>query len=334
MKKNVTIADVAKSANVSVTTVSRYLNGNYKKMSPKTRSTIKETIQKLNYAPKASARKMRTDYSKMVGVIVADISNVFSSLLFKGIYDVLQPAGYDVLLMNSNNSNVEESNEIQRLFSQQVDGLILQPNSKTFEPYEIIQKSDLPMVTVDREIKDLPTSIDKVVSCNFDSSYQLGNYLRDKGYNNIVTVSRTLAEISAQGPRIEAFKQSADVGLMRYDNIETKNMTVSELTKQLSNKIEFQGGKTAVISLMGPLLFDLLSIFKKLKVKFPNDIGLVSFDDWNWSQYVNDGVFLLRQQPELIGKIAATQLLDQIEKSGTSGSTTYVPVQVVKKPSI
>lgn len=334
MKKNVTIADVAKSANVSVTTVSRYLNGNYKKMSPKTRSTIKETIQKLNYAPKASARKMRTDYSKMVGVIVADISNVFSSLLFKGIYDVLQPAGYDVLLMNSNNSNVEESNEIQRLFSQQVDGLILQPNSKTFEPYEIIQKSDLPMVTVDREIKDLPTSIDKVVSCNFDSSYQLGNYLRDKGYNNIVTVSRTLAEISAQGPRIEAFKQSADVGLMRYDNIETKNMTVSELTKQLSNKIEFQGGKTAVISLMGPLLFDLLSIFKKLKVKFPNDIGLVSFDDWNWSQYVNDGVFLLRQQPELIGKIAATKLLDQIEKSGISGSTTYVPVQVVKKSSI
>lgn len=334
MKKNVTIADVAKSANVSVTTVSRYLNGNYKKMSPKTRSTIKETIQKLNYAPKASARKMRTDYSKMVGVIVADISNVFSSLLFKGIYDVLQPAGYDVLLMNSNNSNVEESNEIQRLFSQQVDGLILQPNSKTFEPYEIIQKSDLPMVTVDREIKDLPTSIDKVVSCNFDSSYQLGNYLRDKGYNNIVTVSRTLAEISAQGPRIEAFKQSADVGLMRYDNIETKNMTVSELTKQLSNKIESQSGKTAVISLMGPLLFDLLSIFKKLKVKFPNDIGLVSFDDWNWSQYVNDGVFLLRQQPELIGKIAATQLLDQIEKSGISGSTTYVPVQVVKKSSI
>lgn len=334
MKKNVTIADVAKSANVSVTTVSRYLNGNYKKMSPKTRSTIKETIQKLNYAPKASARKMRTDYSKMVGVIVADISNVFSSLLFKGIYDVLQPAGYDVLLMNSNNSNVEESNEIQRLFSQQVDGLILQPNSKTFEPYEIIQKSDLPMVTVDREIKDLPTSIDKVVSCNFDSSYQLGNYLRDKGYNNIVTVSRTLAEISAQGPRIEAFKQSADVGLMRYDNIETKNMTVGELTKQLSNKIESQSGKTAVISLMGPLLFDLLSIFKKLKVKFPNDIGLVSFDDWNWSQYVNDGVFLLRQQPELIGKIAATQLLDQIEKSGISGSTTYVPVQVVKKSSI
>lgn len=334
MKKNVTIADVAKSANVSVTTVSRYLNGNYKKMSPKTRSTIKETIQKLNYAPKASARKMRTDYSKMVGVIVADISNVFSSLLFKGIYDVLQPAGYDVLLMNSNNSNVEESNEIQRLFSQQVDGLILQPNSKTFEPYEIIQKSDLPMVTVDREIKDLPTSIDKVVSCNFDSSYQLGNYLRDKGYNNIVTVSRTLAEISAQGPRIEAFKQSADVGLMRYDNIETKNMTVGELTKQLSNKIESQSGKTAVISLMGPLLFDLLSIFKKLKVKFPNDIGLVSFDDWNWSQYVNDGVFLLRQQPELIGKIAATKLLDQIEKSGISGSTTYVPVQVVKKSSI
>lgn len=334
MKKNVTISDVAKNAGVSVTTVSRYLNGNYKKMSPQTKDIITNTIKTLNYAPKASARKMRTKYSKMVGVVVADISNVFSSLLFKGIYDVLQPAGYDVLLMNSNNSNDEESNEIQRLFSQQVDGLILQPNSKTFNPYQGIVEANLPMVLVDREIKTIPKAVGAVVSSNFDSSYTLGMYLQNMGYKKIITVSRTLAEISAQEPRIEAFKKAAQINNLSYQNIEAKEMTSDALKQKISNEIQSHTEKTVIISLMGPLLFNLLSTLRELGLKFPQDIGLVSFDDWEWSQYVNDGIFLLKQQPELLGKIAAGKLLNQIDHVASTSGTTYIPVHVVKKASI
>ena len=94
-------------------------------------------------------------------------------------------------------------------------------------------------------------------------------------------------------------------------------------------------GRTVVISLMGPTLFTLLKIFKHEKVTFPKDLGLISFDDWSWSQYVgDDGIFLLRQDMELMGNLAAQKLLSQIEGHSTVSDTSILPVTVDMHSSI
>ena len=90
-----TIADIAHETGVSVTTVSRFINGNYGKMSAETRTRIQTTIDRLHYSPRASARQMRRRQSMIVGVIVGDISNVFSSLLFKGCLLYTSPSPRD-----------------------------------------------------------------------------------------------------------------------------------------------------------------------------------------------------------------------------------------------
>lgn len=332
--KNVTIADVAHAAGVSVTTVSRYLNGNYKKMSEKTKLNLEKTIAQLHYMPKNSARRMRQNKSHVVGVIVADISNVFSSRLFKGIYDILQPAGYDVLLMNSNNTISEETSELRRLFAQQVDGVIIQPNSRTFSQYQLLEDSSLPYVLVDRKPSQQPTMVTSVRSSNFDATYQLGAHLMDRGYTRVVSFSRTLAEISAQSSRVAGLHAFSQTHALSYINIETANLTLPDL-QEIFHKNFYKGNeKTAVLSLMGPLLFDLLQVLKQEELVFPKDLGLISFDDWSWSQYVNDGIYLLQQQPDLMGKIAAQQLLIQINKQSIKGSTHFVPVRTIQKPSI
>jgi len=332
--KNVTIADVAREAGVSVTTISRYLNGNYKKMSSQTKQVIEKTIARLHYTPKTSARRMRQSHSKMVGVIVSDISNVFSSLLFKGIYDVLQPAGYDVILMNSNNSLTEEANELRRLFAQQVDGLILQPNARQFTPYRSIQENHLPLVTVDRMLDQQPDTVTAVYSSNFDATYQLGSTLQQRGYQQIISLSRTLAENSAQVSRITGFKAFANQSNLSYTNVETADYSNQDLQRLFNQRIKQNTQKTAVISLMGPLLFDLLEVLKGSHFSFPQDLGLISFDDWSWSQYVNNGIYLLQQQPDAMGNLAAQSLLNQIEQSMNPGGTIYVPVKTIVKDSI
>lgn len=333
--KNVTIADVAHAAGVSVTTVSRYLNGNYKKMSPSTKQNIEKTIANLHYLPKTSARRMRQAHSRMVGVIVADISNVFSSLLFRGIYDVLQPAGYDVILMNSNNDIETESAEIKRLLSQQVDGIILQPNSQFFRPYQLILDTKVPLITVDRTIADQPNEVTAVKTSNFDATNQLAEKLIQKGYTNIISFSRTLAEISAQKSRIAGLESAITARKISYTNIETANMTPKQLKNTIRQLVDDSiSSRTAVISLMGPLLFDLLQAFKENNLHFPNDLGLISFDDWTWSKYVNSGIYLLQQQPDLMGQTTASSLLEQITHHVSPGGIHFTPVKFVPKPSI
>ena len=339
-----TIADIAREAGVSVTTVSRFINGNYQKMSTTTRLRIEATVNRLHYTPRASARQLRRGQSMIVGVIVGDISNVFSSLLFKGIYNVLQPAGYDVMLMNSNNSVLQEKDEIDRLLSQQVDGLIIQPDAYDFEAYKSVSTSHLPLVMVDRKIEDQPHQISRVTSDNFDSCFSLGSKLLAGHYQKVVVLSRVLSQISAQTIRAEGFARAAQALGRKYARIEMGDHDRSWLSKQIRREItgiaEDGTGKTLLVSLMGPLLFDALASLRELRLVFPRDLGLVSFDDWDWSQYVGNGIYLLEQNPKALGEQAASNLCLQMEEVraghdpyGVSKSYS-LPVKNVPAPSV
>ncbi|WP_251545786.1 LacI family DNA-binding transcriptional regulator [Limosilactobacillus caecicola] len=332
--KRPTISQVAKEAGVSVTTVSRCLNGKYSKMGPATKQKIEETIKRLNYIPAASARRLRQGQSHAVGVLVGDIGNTFSTLLAKGIDDILQPAGYDIILMNTNNSTVIERRSLQRLYELQADGIIVQPDSIHFAQFEECLQRETPLVLVDREVGDHPLNVGKVTSANQDACYRLGQILHQKDYSNILTVSAHFAEASGQIPRIAGLKATADDYGLSYHNLETRGHDRQWLRKELFQMVNQLPGKTVIISLMGPVLFEILDILKDLQIKFPQDVGLVSFDDWNWSRYVQDGIYLMRQDMELMGNVAARQLLNQINHHTTVDSTTILPVTMVDKPSI
>lgn len=334
MSQRVTIGDVAKAAGVSVTTVSRIINGHYEKMRPATRERVEDVIEKLHFVPTASAQRLRQSQGHVIGVLVGDIANPFSSLLAKGIDDVLKQAGYDILLMNTNNSLETEKRALQRLYQQQVDGMIVQPNARHFTQFASVVNAKVPLEIVDREVIDRPLNVGTVTSANKDACYQLGRILVNRGYDNILAISAHFAEASGQIPRIAGLEAAANEYGLSYHNIETRGHDRKWLATAFTQQLARLSGRTAVISLMGPVLFDLLSIFKEHHLSFPQDFGLISFDDWEWSQYVGDGIFLLKQDMELMGNYAAHRLLAQVEHGRVTGGTTILPVGIVDHPSI
>ncbi len=329
--KKITISDVAKAANVSVTTVSRYLNGNFAKMSVETQTKIADVIQKLNYHPSASARRLRTHSSKIIGVIVGDISNVFSSLLFSGIYEVLQPQHYSVLLFNANNAAKEERQGINQLLEQQVDGLIIQPSQPTFKHYQFLTKAHMPLVTADRDLSDQPADIGQVMTNNFEASFKFANEMIAANYQQILLISRTTVAISAQVPRIEGFKAAGRQANVPIIELNLAGHPDDWLSDQLNLYAAHSNKRTIVVSLMGPLLFNTLSTLRTLNLTFPDQIGLASFDDWNWSQFVGDGIDLMQQNPNEIGRQAAKVLLATINGEGTpKDGATLIPATRVR----
>lgn len=334
MIERVTIKDVANKAGVSVTTVSRIINGHYEKMRPATRQKVEAAIKELHFFPTASARRLRTQKSHTVGVLVGDIGNVFSTLLAKGIGDVLQPVGYDIVLMNTNNSLLSEKRSLERLYELQVDGIIVQPDSRYYKQFASIVDRNIPLVVVDREVYDLPANISMVTSANCDACYQVGRTIQQRGYDNILAISAHFAQASGQIPRISGLQSIANELGLSFHNIETRGHDRQWLADVFPQQLARLRGRTAVISLMGPVLFDILSICQQRHLNFPQDFGLISFDDWSWSQYVSDGVYLLKQDMELMGNIAAHQLLNQIQTRKCGGPTTILPVNVVDRPSL
>lgn len=334
MSQRVTISDVAKAAGVSVTTVSRIINGHYNKMSAATRLRVEKVIKELNFVPTASAQRLRKAQGRAIGVLVGNIANPFSTLLAKGIDDVLKNLGYEMLLINTNDSVETEKRALHRLYQQRVDGIIAQPDSRHFAQFANVVKANIPLEIVDREIWDLPTDVDMVTSANKDACYRLGKILVDRGYNNILAVSAQYAEASGQIPRIAGLKAAANDFGLSYHQIEINGHDKDWLTNTFVHRLAQLQGRTVAISLMGPVLFDLLSILKDYHLVFPRDLGLISFDDWEWSRYVGDGIFLLKQDMELMGNYAAHRLLSQVENKKVGGSITTLPVSLIDRPSI
>ncbi|MGL5103681.1 MAG: substrate-binding domain-containing protein, partial [Limosilactobacillus fermentum] len=213
--------------------------------------------------------------------------------------------------------------------------VIAQPSAIHFSQFQTLTDANIPLVLVDREVPDQPATVGRVTSANQDACYYLCPTLVERGYQNIITVSAHFAEASGQIPRIAGFQKASRTFSFNYSNIETKGHDKAWLRATLSHQLARLTGRTVIISLMGPVLFDLLAVFKELGLKFPKDVGLVSFDDWEWSRYVSDdGIFLLRQDMELMGNMAATALLKQLQTKTLTSTTTLLPVTTIDRPSL
>ena len=105
----VTIADVAARTGFSKTTISRFLNGKYEFMSEETRKRISEVIKDIEYKPNRMARSLRLQQSHMIGVIVSDISNPFSAILYTGISEYCEQHGFTVLLADAGDDPDKEN---------------------------------------------------------------------------------------------------------------------------------------------------------------------------------------------------------------------------------
>ncbi|NEG96558.1 transcriptional regulator [Bifidobacterium primatium] len=329
-RKTITIKEVAKVAGVSVTTVSRYLNGNLGKMSVATQQKIQQVIQDLNYRPSAAAKNMRSDSTHIIGVIVGDISNVFASMLFTGMYKALQPQNYSVMLLNANDGADEERECVEKLLQQNVDGLIIQPSRSNFEDYYPIVNARTPLAFVDRYVDATPPSVIHVTSDNYEASQRMCEELAGKGYRHIVVVNITTVGTSAQIPRLHAITEAArrlGLRLSVLDLAGGDNAWLTDTLRVISANSAQE--RTAVVSLMGPLLLRVLAAARELGMDFPRDMGLLSFDDWEWGEYVGHGIDLILQDPETIGRKAGEALLATIRKQPPVSNEIVVPTKRV-----
>ena len=137
MQRKVTIKDIAELAKTSKTTVSFYLNGKFDKMSEETKNRIKSTIEATNYKPSIAARSLNAKSTKLIGVVIGDITNSFSNQIVKGIESKAQEFGYQIIIGNSNYDPSREDELIEKMLNLGVDGFIIQPTSN-FRKYSRI----------------------------------------------------------------------------------------------------------------------------------------------------------------------------------------------------
>lgn len=324
MKKKLTINDIAKAANVSKTTVSRFLNKKYENMSEETKQRIENTINELNYSPNRSAQSLKNSHSYLIGISVADISNPYTSRLLKGINDELTDSRYQVIIMDADNSLDIEKKNIQRLVADNVDAVILQPLTNEVTQYQDLIDANILTIQVDRYIDEAIWP--SVVSDNFEKSFQIGDILQEKNYKHVILLTNNAKNISSRKNRVNGLLKSIESSNMTATtvNIDRNKFWTRTIIDEITNN-----EKSVLYALNGEILWETIRVLRSNNIQFPNDVGVIGYDDNEFADLITPALSAIVQYPLIIGKTAVNKVLEalkngnQIEVSKTKIPTTF-----------
>lgn len=319
-KVKITIDDVAKKANVSKTTVSRYLNGKYEFMSENTKEMIQKVIEELDYRPSTIARSLKSGNSRVVGCVIADITNPFSSFIVKGINDVCKEKGYQVLFVNTDDNKESEIESIKSLMDHELDGLIVNTTGYNDEYLLSIQSQGMPIVMADRCLKNKKW-IDTVTSKNYTAAYECMDYLHKQGYTKAAFFTQKLGEVSIRHERFLGYLSGVK-DFFHQDGKEDTFIIDSKDEQVWENalhklKEENQNEEICIFAVNGVTLMEVITAMSKADYIIGKDFGICGFDDWGWAALIPPGITTITQDSYQTGVKAAQILIDRIQNGVT-----------------
>ncbi|QVI34672.1 hypothetical protein BVJ53_01925 [Lacticaseibacillus chiayiensis] len=318
-----TITDVAEKAGVSKATISRYLNGRFEHMSATTKAHIAAVIAELNYTPSPQASSLKTNRSHLIGVVVADISNIYSTLLISGINKVTQQSMDQILINDAANDLKSEAKALEMLLSMNVDGIIMQPLSPVAHHYDLIRDSQTPMVLVDRITR--PLTWPTVTADDYRSTAKLAQAILNSHYEDILILINPIAQISTRQSRYQAFVDTFKKTPTTVTLLETDNDSITPLANWITahpqkHPLIFAGN--------GRLLMATLRWLHDKGLRIPQDVALSGYDDWDWAELVTPGISAVSQHPDVIGQTAAELLAQQIAGEPVAVQRMEIPADV------
>lgn len=317
--KKSNMKDVANLAGVSIATVSRYLNNNLDRMSVQTASRVKDAIEKLNYVPNAAARQLITNKSKIIAVIVVNISDYYSTEIFKGITSILKNKGYTTVLLDTNSDQQTEKTLINSVGTSTFDGLILQPLSSDVETIknEILEKK--PLVTLDRKLKFSPWP--QVITNNYEISHFAANYFKNNKFKKVIILTSPIAIASTRKDRLKGVEDVFGSKNITVIEIDEHYYNYAEIYQKIINNIKKNNCPTLIFSLKERWLLEFLPSLIRDDIFNDSSVEISGFADTNIISAIYPKAKLIYQNPYKIGQIAAINILKVIHKKEVSELT-------------
>lgn len=314
MRSKITLKELAKLLNVSVSTVSKSLNDS-PEISPKTVQRVKELAQLHNYRPNPTAVNLKRNRTGNIAVIVPNISNTFFAKVLGGVETEARKLGFQVITYISNESLKLEKQITELISNGLVDGLLISVSEETqkmgdYEHLHSLLEYEIPVVLFDRIITDI--EIDMVGVNDKDSIYDAVQFLYSKNIKKIGLVC-ALGDIGLGKLRIEGYKEACkDLGLP----VDTEYMVVSGDIPVVKERLEKLIKEKEVEALIGLDFLSTLLTSRTIQeqgLKIPKDIKMIGYVNEDLASFLYPSLSYVDQHPMQMGETAASLLADRIK---------------------
>lgn len=316
----VNIKDVAKVANLSVATVSRYLNQNGY-VSKNSSKRIEQAIRELDYKPSSVARSLSKKQSNIIGLIVPDIKNPYFPELARAVEDMAWSYGYTVVLCNSDDQMEKELLYLERLSQTYVAGLIVA--TSLLDP-SVYLSINTPIVALDRIID---ATVPTVATDNQKGARLGGEYLLTNGARNLLCIGGPHG-LKTADDRLTGFLEATDKhGLDPI--VITSSFDFKVAAKAIEQCLAINPQIDGIFASSDTLAIAALHIAHKLGKRVPEELQIVGFDGIALGEMVSPPLTTVGQDLYKMGTAAATMLIEQIEGKEIKQTVLNIDPQLI-----
>lgn len=323
-----TIHDVARLANVSVSTVSRVFNGK-DRVSEGTRKRVIKAMKALNYVPSTIAASMITGKTKVVLVMVPNFENPYYAQVFAGVEAKLRENSYYAIVITHDNYSSEAYAHIRAKFDKIVDGIIAVPDWNL----QFYKSWNKPCVIIDRYVRGVDLS--RVLVDNYQGTRMLTEELVNAGHRKIAMISAKTWAVTISD-RLEGYRSVLrDHHIpIRDEYIVLDNLTISTGYCGLKELMKLPEPPTAIVAANNLICIGCIQACRELDLVIGEDISLVGYDDHALAQYVPPGITVVRQPSYEMGERAAVNLLAQLNGDVQPPVMEIMDVELIRRGSV
>jgi LacI family transcriptional regulator len=332
-----TLKDIAQALGISVATVSKALK-NYSDVSPATKKIVLDYVEKVKFKPNAQASFLRTQKTKLVGVILPKLNHDFFNEVLEGIVSEAEKNTYQVLVLCSQESYEKEVLQVNELLQRNVDGIFLSISMKTYKYDHLkqVQKQGIPIILFDRIAKSVPSF--RVIIDDQKAAFLATEHLIKQGCKNIAHFRGNLIpQMSID--RFIGFKKALEHYKIPFHKEWCLVCEEDRFEKGFENAkklLKIAPEVDGLFSMTDSTAIGAIHYFKKYGLKVPKDIAVIGFSNWKISALTEPSLSSVEQNGLLMGKKVIevfTKTQEPRNEEKEEFTTTTIPVQLCIRES-
>lgn len=333
----ITIKDVAKAANVSTATVSKVINGS-PSISIKTVENVKHIMKELNYYPNSSAQNFaRKSTRNIVFATRLERNTAFENPhmfeIMSGVGKYLSKKNYTMSIINIDEES--RSDEIERIIAQKsADGMVIHVSVVTKEMEYIIRKAEFPHIVIG--CPSYESRLCWIDNNNYLSGEMAANHLVDQGYRNIAYIGGVEEDFISTHRLQGAITALAEKGLkITEEHIRCGESTRQEGYKMLESILLEPNRPDAIICSNNHIALGVMKSIKEHNIRIPEDMGVITFDDYPFSQITDPMLSVVNIDVYDLGQQASKLMINKIKKPNLQVQTyTTLPNLIIRESTI
>jgi Transcriptional regulators len=333
MSQKVNIKDLALKTGLSITTVSRVLNGKAEqyRIGKKSQEKIRAAADDLNYTPNQFAVNLKSGRSRTVALVIPSLNNPFFAKIACNINQEIRKFGYITIIIDSDENPEIEKTELRQLVSRNIEGLIIVPCGDNGRHLQKLHEQGLPVVCIDRYFEDLDISY--VSTDNYYGAFAATNLLIENGHKSIACLQGVQQSIPNR-LRVKGYIDAMNKAGLYETDIAGDDFTVQNGYLETKLLLQKKNRPTAIFSLSNTIAMGCMKAFKEENINVPGDISLITFDDHPYLDYLSTPLSCIAQPVADISKIAVKFLFAKIENNDIPTKQILIKPKIKLKDSV